>query len=248
MPPSVSIVIPVFREPEELLDDLALWIDKNSSDKIEWLVSIADDEESLSYLKNSVFSYPESAEKNLYLLIGERGRARQMNRGLEHARGDVVAFLHADTRLETRGLNELLELSINKKAPLEVVSWGCFKPSIDEAGVLFRIAEWWGFIRTRLLGIPFGDQCIFARKSVFQSVCGFDESVDFMEDLHLSKTLTRKFGRPAIMSGSAVTSSRLWNKNKGFSRPFRQSLKNFFAFVLFQAGIPRELIRQWYHR
>jgi len=41
------------------------------------------------------------------VISSERGRGRQMNRGAGEASGDVLLFLHADTRLPSTALNDI---------------------------------------------------------------------------------------------------------------------------------------------
>jgi hypothetical protein len=65
--------------------------------------------------------------------------------------------------------------------------------------------------RSRLSGIATGDQGIFVKGEVFQSVGGYPE-IDLMEDIALSRILKRH-GPPVCLSEKIVASSRRWERN-----------------------------------
>jgi len=65
-------------------------------------------------------------------------------------------------------------------------------------------------LRSRLTGIATGDQAIFVRRSVFDSIGGFPDQ-PLMEDIELSKRLKRR-GKPFCLGDKAETSGRRWIK------------------------------------
>lgn len=242
----ISIVIPIYRESSECLDQLDSWINANKIPSCEWIIALADDENSIDAFKKSTLSKPfnimTSKQTQYKVSLSQTGRARQLNQASKLAVGTVLLFLHADTILEEGWQNHFDDLSS--------FNWGCFTPKIKANGTLFRMAEGWGLWRSRIFGIPYGDQCIFVKKNLFDIIGGYDEKTQFMEDLELSKTLNRKYGKPAIMSSKAITSNRLWTNSKELKKqaPIIQSIKNLSVFLGFLIGIPREQLKTWYHQ
>lgn len=139
------------------------------------------------------------------VLSAPRGRARQMNAGAAAAGGDVLLFVHADTRLPADADRRVLA-AIDRGAV-----WGRFDVRIDGASRLFPLIGWLMNRRSRLTGIATGDQAIFVRRDAFRAVGGFPEQ-PLMEDIALSAALKR-LGRPACLPGPAVTSGRRWEKH-----------------------------------
>ncbi len=144
------------------------------------------------------------------LIQGSRGRSRQMNNGAKSANNEILLFLHADTLLP-EGADRLILEGIEKKKK----SWGRFDVKLSGKGPLFRVIEFLMNWRSRLSSIATGDQAIFAKTDLFQSVGGFPE-IDLMEDIALSKIL-KNHGRPLCLWQRVLTSSRRWEE-KGFLR------------------------------
>jgi rSAM/selenodomain-associated transferase 2 len=140
------------------------------------------------------------------VLVAERGRAVQMNTGADAARGDVILFLHADTRLP-EGADELLQgaLAGGKRV------WGRFDVRIEGRGPLLPMVA--GLInwRSRLTGIATGDQAIFVAREAFTTVGGYPD-IPLMEDIVLSQQLKR-LSSPACLRAKATTSGRRWEKH-----------------------------------
>lgn len=84
------------------------------------------------------------------VLTAPRGRASQMNAGAAAARGDVLLFLHADTRLP----DEADRLVINGLAASRRV-WGRFDLRFDSGGLLRVVAAMMN-LRSRTTGIATG--------------------------------------------------------------------------------------------
>ncbi len=139
------------------------------------------------------------------LLTGPRGRARQMNFGAARARGAILLFLHADTRLPADAL------ALVQRAIESGHDWGRFDVRIEGRSPLFpmigALMNW----RSRLTGIATGDQAIFVRRAVFEAIGGFPDQ-PLMEDIELSKRLRRR-GPPACIAQRVVTSGRRWERH-----------------------------------
>jgi rSAM/selenodomain-associated transferase 2 len=139
------------------------------------------------------------------VVLGPRGRALQMNAGAEKATGDVLLFLHADTRLPA--MAEMLVLDGLARSGRD---WGRFDVKIAGRSPLLRIVGLMMNLRSRITGIATGDQAIFVKRDTFQKVGGFPP-IPLMEDIALSKALKR-IGRPLCIRQRAVTSGQRWDK------------------------------------
>ena len=140
------------------------------------------------------------------VLTGPRGRASQMNLGAARASGDVLVFLHADTRLPGQALPAIDE-ALRCGKP-----WGRFDVEIAGAAWTFKLIAALMNWRSRWSGIATGDQAIFVKRSAFDAVGGFPEQ-PLMEDIELSRRLRRRFGRPACLKARVVTSGRRWERD-----------------------------------
>jgi rSAM/selenodomain-associated transferase 2 len=139
------------------------------------------------------------------VLRAPRGRARQMNEGARNARGDVLLFLHADTRLPDDADATILEgLARSGRA------WGRFDVAIEGNHPLLRVISAAMNLRSRVSAVCTGDQAIFVERSRFEAVGGFPP-IALMEDIALSKRL-RRGSRPLCLRARAVTSGRRWEE------------------------------------
>ncbi|HBF43446.1 MAG TPA: hypothetical protein DDW42_07435 [Desulfobacteraceae bacterium] len=135
--------------------------------------------------------------------MGSRGRALQQNRGAISARGRVLLFLHGDSRLPRDYINHVFETLMD----IETVA-GAFRFKTNLDNPLMKVIEIMTNIRSQHLKLPYGDQGLFIRKSVFESVRGFPE-VPIAEDLFLVRRLSKK-GRIRVAPVHVVTSARRW--------------------------------------
>jgi rSAM/selenodomain-associated transferase 2 len=139
------------------------------------------------------------------VISAARERASQMNAGARRARGEILLFLHADSRPPEAA--DGLVIDGLKRASR---SWGRFDVSIDGAHPLLRAVERLMNLRSRLTGIATGDQGIFVTRTLFTAAGGFP-NIPLMEDIELSKRLKR-FGPPLCLRHRIVTSGRRWEK------------------------------------
>lgn len=142
------------------------------------------------------------------VLVAPRGRARQMNAGAALARGRVLLFLHADTRLPEQADLTILEVF---GYVLEGRHWGRFDVVIEGRSPWLKVVARLMNLRSRLTGIATGDQAIFVSRSAFRAVGGLPD-IPLMEDIALSKALKR-IGRPVCLAACVTTSGRRWEKH-----------------------------------
>ena len=139
------------------------------------------------------------------VLIARRGRAAQMNAGAAASRGRTLLFLHADTTLPAAAL-PALHAAVDGGA-----SWGRFDVRIAGRHPLLRVVERMMNWRSRLTGIATGDQAIFVRRAVFESLGGYPE-LPLMEDIALCAALKRQ-AAPACLRATVTTSARRWEQH-----------------------------------
>ena len=133
------------------------------------------------------------------------GRGPQMNAGAEKASGDVLLFLHVDTRLPADADHVVLN-GLERSGRV----WGRFDVEIEGRSPLLVVIAWMMNLRSRLTGIATGDQAMFVRREVFERVGGFPP-IPLMEDVALSRTLKR-VSPPLCLREQVVTSGRRWEK------------------------------------
>ena len=132
-----------------------------------------------------------------------RGRALQMNAGAQQATGEVLLFLHADTRLPPDADRLIAQALANGPQV-----WGRFDVRIEGQPRMLRVIAAFMNWRSRWSGIATGDQALFMTRAAFDAVGGFPVQ-PLMEDIEMSKRLL-KLSRPACLRARVVTSGRRW--------------------------------------
>jgi len=156
------------------------------------------------------------------VITSPRGRALQMNAGAEQCNGDVLLFLHADTTLPlTADAMVVQALGDGHRA------WGRFDVQIAGKSPLLRLVACTMNLRSRWSGIATGDQALFVRRSVFESMGGFAEQ-PLMEDIDLSRRLLA-ISRPASLRAQVQTSGRRW-ESRGILRTIVLMWRLRFAY------------------
>jgi rSAM/selenodomain-associated transferase 2 len=137
------------------------------------------------------------------VLSAARGRGTQMNAGAAAAHGDVLLFLHADTRLPDDA-DRLIRDGLKGRA------WGRFDLRFDSGGLL-RVVALLMNVRSRATGIATGDQAMFVTRAAFDQAGGFPP-IALMEDVALS-ALLKRLGRPRCLSARVTASGRRWREH-----------------------------------
>ena len=220
--PLVSVVVPVLDEAA-VLPGLLAELDALPG---RWEVLVADG--------GSADGSREIAGARL--VEAPRGRARQLNAGAAVARGEVLVFLHADSRLPRDAY-----ASICAAVRDPAVVGGNFALRFDGADVFSVLLTAW-YAAQRRLGVYYGDSTIWLRRATFAALGGFRD-LPIMEDYELVRRLERR-GRTACLRGPATTSARRWQQ-AGVAR-------TVLAWVvirwLWLAGVPAERLTRLYRR
>lgn len=171
------------------------------------------------------------------LITAPRGRASQMNAGARAASGDILLFLHADTTLPEHALEDVRRLLADER-----IAGGGFSLSFDDPAPSFRVIAFMSNLRARLIGLVFGDQAIFVRRSVFERMGGFKE-MPLMEDWDFSLRM-KKEGQ-VVVSGLSVTSSARRFRRHGV---WRTVWRMQWIKLLYLCGVSPDRLRAIYER
>jgi rSAM/selenodomain-associated transferase 2 len=213
--PSITVVIPTYRDSEAL----ARTLDATDWSGAELVVVSPPDDASIAPLRRT--------HPSVVWVDSPRGRARQMNAGAAASRADWLLFLHADTRLPP-GWRAAIDEADRRAG----VALGCFRLALDSSSWFARVIERGVRLRVRLLGLPYGDQALFVRRSRFERAGGFAE-MPIMEDVDF----VRRMGREGALFRSplpALTSARRWERDGWI----RRTVRHLVLISLYFCGVP----------
>lgn len=222
---SISIIIPTLNEAENIPAAIACTQPSTNVELI--VVDGGSQDDTLSIAKSLGVKVISSAP----------GRAAQMNAGAMAARGDILLFLHADTRLPF-GFDSMVRSALQQ--PKTVA--GAFSLQIDASDWTLRWVEKGVNWRSHFWQMPYGDQAIFLTKEVFQQIGNFPD-LPIMEDFELIRRLKRT-GKIALIPVPVITSPRRWLQ-KGV---FQTTLLNQIVIIAYFLGVSPERIRSWYRQ
>ncbi|OLN33199.1 Glycosyl transferase, family 2 [Desulfosporosinus metallidurans] len=162
------------------------------------------------------------------------GRGVQLNVGVQVASGDILFFLHADSRLQRSAVAQIRQ-SVSKGT-----QWGCCRLRFDEDSWFFRMLAKASDWRARYLAMCYGDQGIYCTRAFFNSVGGFPDWA-FLEDLEFSRRARRRVNA-CVLKDQIIASTRRFRRH-GLWRTFwkMQGVK-----VLFTLGFPLSYIERFY--
>ena len=167
------------------------------------------------------------------LLIGEPGRAGQMNLGGGVARSEYLLFLHATAAPGFSGMPGAL--------PGQQPEWGFCRVRLSGRRRSLRLIEWFMNLRSRLTSVATGDQMLFLRRDLFGTTGGFD-AIPLMEDVAYCKRLRRR-AAPLVIREPVTTSSRRWEESGVVATVVRMWLLRLAYFL----GVsPQFLWRHYY--
>jgi rSAM/selenodomain-associated transferase 2 len=187
---------------------------------------------------------PRALAAGARVLVSEPGRARQLDAGVRATSGEGLVFLHADCRLPAG-----FAAAVRSALADPEVAGGAFRFRFEGepgAGRLarlgLRVVEAGVAVRVALLGLPYGDQALFARRSALERAGGIPQ-VPILEDLDLVAAL-RRTGRFVALPGCVRSSPRRY-LTQGVARTW---LRNAGALLAWRLGLDRARIAAWYGR
>jgi rSAM/selenodomain-associated transferase 2 len=163
--------------------------------------------------------------RDVKVVTSVTGRSIQMNKGAGYAGGEILLFLHADCVLSR-------EVVLNVRNVFGSSSFvgGAFKIRLLSDKFPYRLIEMGINFRSKILKLPYGDQGLFVKRSVFEELGGFREMPN-CEDLDFVCRL-KKQGKIIILDERISSSIRRW-KNHGI---LRTSLRNQFLLASYVLG------------
>jgi rSAM/selenodomain-associated transferase 2 len=173
--------------------------------------------------------------QGVQVLRVQRGRARQMNAGAAAAHGDVLVFVHADTRVPGTFARDIASVLRDPG-----VAGGRFDVELDGSSLALRLLGRLISLRSRIMRSATGDQAIFVRRQIFDMLGGFAE-IDLCEDIDFVRRLKRT-GRLACLRSRVITSARRWRQNG----TLRTVLRMWLIKLLFLSGVSPARLRRHY--
>jgi rSAM/selenodomain-associated transferase 2 len=169
------------------------------------------------------------------MIDSERGRARQMNCGAAQAGGDILLFLHADTRLPQKAWDDIRAALGDPRCV-----GGRFDVDLEGSHWMLKIISGLINYRSRASKVATGDQALFVRRVIFEGIGGYPE-IPLMEDIALCRRLKR-CGKLACLRSRVVTSARRWEKDG----VWRTIFKMWTLKLAYLAGISPARLKHFY--
>lgn len=225
MTPTVSIVVPVLNEAP--LIEGALSRLRRDFPGCELVVADGGSDDGTA----------ELAASQATVVRAPCGRAVQMNAGARRCGGEVLWFVHADTVVSP---DALAQVRARMTDPRSV--GGGLTLRFDRRSPALDWLAWTSRLRARYLHQVYGDQAMFIRRCVFETIGGFPE-LPIMEDYEMSRLLRRR-GRLVVLPATATASARRFT-SRGTWRmiALMQYLK-----VLYELGVDPVEIRRRYQK
>lgn len=164
-----------------------------------------------------------------------KGRARQMNFGARRATGEVLLFLHADTRLPRSAFADIRSVLEDPR-----VVGGRFDLQLDAVRPMLKLIGFMISLRSRISKVATGDQGIFVRREIFAELGGYPD-IPLMEDVAFSRALKRR-GMVACLRSRVVTSARRWEQEGVWGTV----LKMWLLKSLYLVGISPVRLKRYY--
>jgi len=222
----VSIIIPVLDEAVSLAATIRQLADIRAADEAVDVIFVdgGSHDDSVALLRAADFDVIQS----------NRGRAQQMNAGAAVAGGDILMFLHADTRLPDGAMEQV------RNAVREGARSGFFAVRLDSDRLLLRLVGRLISARSRVTGIATGDQAIFVCRNTFKALGGF-APLPLFEDVELTRRLKRR-GMIRGLPGTVTTSARRWER----MGPARTIVRMWGLRAAYACGIRPERLASYY--
>lgn len=167
------------------------------------------------------------------IYVKSPSRSGQLNEGAGHASGDYLIFLHVDTYINERALDEILGIDND-------FNWGFFKIKLDDPRLKYKFLSCCINLRSKIFSYSTGDQVLIIKRDLFHEIKGYLD-INLMEDIEITHRL-KKIIKPRFFSGKAVSSTRRWQKN-GFLKTILHMRK---LRILYYLGVCTNRLKEMY--
>ncbi len=164
------------------------------------------------------------------------GRGAAIDAGIAAAQGEIVAIVHADSRLPCGAYDDMTRVMEN---PKNVGGW--FRRRLDDPRWRYRLIDFGANSFSFFCSVATGDQVIFCRRCVLITVTPLKDYPLF-EDMTLCRRL-KKHGRLVQLPGPILVSPRRFHK-RGIIRTVATNLHLTWAY--FRGRDPAILYRSYY--
>lgn len=162
---------------------------------------------------------------------GAPSRGGQLARGAGAAGGEWFLFLHADSVLPD-GWSDVVAAQISAGHP------AYFRLQFDIRGLAPAVVAGWANLRSRLFGLPYGDQGLLISRADYEAVGGHPD-IPLMEDVALVRRLK---GRLKMLPLAITTSADRYRRD-GWRR---RGMRNLSLLIRYFAGAaPEDLARRY---
>ena len=165
----ISIIIPTYNE-EQHIAKLVEYLRLNNND-LTCEIIVVDAGSNDNTLKKATGAGAKAFVSPI------KGRASQMNFGASIANGDVFYFVHADSFPPATFISDINESIKNG------FEFGRYRTKFDSKKWILKINAF--FTRFDFFICYGGDQTLFITKQLFDSIGGFDASLNIMEDYEI---------------------------------------------------------------
>lgn len=171
------------------------------------------------------------------VVTGPPSRGGQLRRGAEAAKGDWLLFLHADTCL-SQGWSDVAGRHMAGEGADGAA--GYFHLRFDASGMAPRLVAGWANLRSRLFGLPYGDQGLLIPAGLYDACGGYPDQ-PLMEDVAIARALS---GKLRALPADAVTSAARYERDGWLRRGGR----NLRTLVRYSMGVSPEDLAQDYRK
>ena len=218
----ISLIIPVRGEPPEIAERFRPF-------------SIAGETEILLADRGDGAETTRAFERlGARIVSGLGSRGLRLDRAARESRGDVLFFVHADSRPPENAF-PAIEETLGTGAVA-----GAFSLAYENETAALAWIAWWANLRSRRLGLPFGDQGLFCRREAYMA-CGGFRDLPVCDDVDIVRRLKR-VGRLRVRPEKMVTSPRRYTQ----AGALRQVLRNWRVLAGYFAGVSSDTLERWY--
>lgn len=225
MPAPITVVIPTLNAQSDLSDTLAALLEGIAAGLIRELV-IAD-----GGSQDQTLRIADAA--GAHVVTTAPGRGLQLRAGTEAASAEWLLLLHADTWLDP-GWTEAVQAHLSTGGEQA----GYFQLRFRAKGGWPSLVAAWANMRSRLFGLPYGDQGLLVRRTLLNEVGGVPP-LPLMEDVALARSLR---GRLVELPCRAATSAARY-QSEGWGR---RGARNLWTLARYTMGAdPADLARSY---